>query len=150
MKYAALALVLLLAGLGLMHVERAEPERFTPLVRLRTADGMFITFVQPGSFRRSECTETVSAFTQSLAKGCVNCVLESAQCHERLEGIDRALARNEPVPFHTVEAKLFRVAVAGPPGTVLQECRDIAAQMARFGLAGSYCREPLKEVSALR
>jgi hypothetical protein len=148
-KYATLALLLLLAGLGVMHVER-EPERFTPLVRLRTVEGMFITFVQPGSYPRRECNQTVAAFTQSLNKSCVNCFLESAQCHEKLEGLDRALARNEPVPFHTVEAKVFRVAVAGPPATVLQECREIAAQMARFGIVGSYCREPLKEVSALR
>jgi hypothetical protein len=148
-RYFALSLLLFVAGVALSQIDH-DQEQFTPLVRLRTTEGMFITFVQPGTFPRRECSQTVAAFTQSLNKSCVNCVLESAQCHEKLEGLDRALARNESVPFHTVEAKVFRVAVAGPPATVLQECREIAAQMARFGIVGSYCREPLKEVSALR
>jgi hypothetical protein len=141
MKYFFLALLLFAAGVAVMQLDR-DQERYTPVVRLRTTPGLFVTFVQPGIQTLSECMRTVEAFTASLDTSCANCVLESADCQEKLEGIDRALASNEEVPFHTVEAKPFRVSVAGPPGTVLTQCREIASQMARAGLQGSVCREP--------
>jgi hypothetical protein len=141
-RYAVLAFLLAATGVALLYVE-VHPERYTPIVRLRTDAGMFITFVQPGLFRRSECRATVDAFTATLGRSCPQCTVDSAGCHENLDGIDKALARNQVVPFHTVESKMFRVAVAGPPASVLSQCREIASQMARHGVEGSACREPL-------
>jgi len=142
MKYFAGALLMFVAGLWVTHMEGTHVT-LTPIVRLRTIDGMFITFVQPGRFKSGECRATVNAFTESLDKTCARCVLEAADCHEKLDGVDRALAEREAVPFHTVEAKMFRIALAGPPATVLSQCREIASQMVRLGVEGSVCREPL-------
>src|SRR5438105_3482952 len=54
LKYAVLAVLLFLTGVGLTRIQ-PEQRTFTPFVRLRTIDGMFMTFVQAPFDKRTEC-----------------------------------------------------------------------------------------------
>ena len=141
MKYVALAVVMLLAGLGLMHIER-EPRLFTPLVRVRTTDGLFITYVHRSPVNHGICEKTVKAFTDVTEKSCPACVVESTACSQKLEGLDGALARNERVPLYTVDGDVFRVSMVGPPQAVLAECREMASQMLSKGIKTAACNVP--------
>ena len=141
MKYVVLALLMLAAGLGLMHIER-EPQFFTPLVRVRTTDGLFMTYVHRNPVSLIVCEQTVKTFTAVTEKSCPACVVESTACSQKLEGLDGALARNERVPLYTVDGNGFRVAMVGPPETVVAECREMASQMLSRGITTAACHMP--------
>jgi hypothetical protein len=69
MKYLVLALTLLAAGLILGHVER-ESELYTPVVRIRSTDGLYMTMVQPRTARQNACATVVQHFEQALKLNC--------------------------------------------------------------------------------
>lgn len=147
MRYICLALAMFVAGVGVTQLE-SERDGFTPVVRLRTVDGMFLTFVHPGTVRAVECRRIVHAFSDSITRVCPQCRLDSSGCQEQFVGVENALAQNEIVPFHTVEAPQFRIAVAGPPDSVLARCRLIAQQIVFAGVPNAICREPFFEAKA--
>ena len=67
MKYFVLALLLFLLGLLISSFE--PPQRhYHPLVRLRTADGFFMTLVEDRVLGVQPCREAVDAFIATLAK----------------------------------------------------------------------------------
>src|SRR3954470_12287894 len=125
MRYFVFALFMFAAGVALTHVER-DPQALTPIVRVRTSEGLFVTYVQRAPLERSICNDVVQAFTGAITKACKNCMVESATCAIELEGIDRALARNEPLPLYTVRSQAFRIGIVGPPDAVRGECTDMA------------------------
>jgi hypothetical protein len=141
MKYFTLAAVLFLIGIGVTQLDR-EDQIFTPVVRLRTMDGLFITLVQKSSPKRNACREAIDRFVSALDTTCTTCFIESSDCATRLEGVDRALANNESLPVHTVSAEGIRVAVLGPPQLVQAQCEAMAAQMARLGMKSAACTFP--------
>jgi hypothetical protein len=140
-RYAALALVLLLAGVALWHFER-EREIYTPIARLRSSDGLYMTIVQPGTARRSGCAAVLARFQEALKSTCPLCAVESAGCATDLGGIDRALARGERLPIYTISAQGIRVGLLGPPRSVHAECEAMASQFLRSGLQSASCVAP--------
>lgn len=141
MKYFLLALLMLAAGIAVTQVER-EPQDFTPVVRVRTTDGLFLTFVQNGMVKPGRCNDAVAAFSKVLQESCPTCVIESSGCPSVLEGMDKALSRKEHLPIYTVNTDAFRVAMVGPPHAVETECREMAAQMVRQGMKTAACNVP--------
>ena len=149
MRYFVLSLVLLITGVVVTQLER-ETQDFTPVVRVRTHDGLFLTFVQQGFARQADCSAAVAAFSDVLTTSCPMCVIESSGCPSTLEGIDRALYKRERLPIYTVSADTFRVAIVGPPHQVELECREMAAQMARQGIKTAACNLPELVPAAVR
>jgi len=141
MKYLALAVILFLIGIGFTQIER-EDYLFTPVVRLRTTDGLFMTFVQDASPKRSACREAIDRFVSALDTTCTTCFIESTDCATRLEGMDRALANNESLPVHTISAEGIHMAMLGPPRLVQVECEGMAAQLVRLGMKSAACAFP--------
>jgi hypothetical protein len=141
MKYLVLAVILFLVGVGLTQIER-EDRLFTPVVRLRTTDGLFITLIQKASPKQNACREAIDRLVGALHTTCTTCFIESTDCATRLEGVDRALANNESVPMHTISAEGFRIAMLGPPQRVQAECEGMAAQMVRLGMKSAECAFP--------
>jgi hypothetical protein len=142
MRYFVFSLLMFAAGVALTQVDR-EPHAFTPVVRVRTTGGLFITFVQRGVFNRSSCNLSVETFSRVLKESCWPCMIESAGCSSQLEGIDRALANDEPLPLFTVSANDFRIAIVGPPNSVQAECGEMAAQMITKGIKNADCHIPV-------
>jgi len=140
-KYLVLAALLFIAGIGVTQLER-ETVPFTPVVRVRTVEGLFLTLVQPGTPSRSACNTAVQDLVDGFGKACANCVIESSDCASKLEGIDRALALNQPIPLYTISAQGFRISVLGPPQTVKAACEAIASQMVKGGLKTASCASP--------
>src|SRR6266446_6952297 len=55
-KYVIVAIVLFVVGVALTQVER-ESNVFTPVIRIRTESGLFLTMVQRQTTKRSACSE---------------------------------------------------------------------------------------------
>ena len=141
MKYLVLAVILFLIGVGLTQMER-EDRIFTPVVRLRTTDGLFVTLIQDANPKRNACRQAIDRLVESLGSTCAVCSIESTDCATRLEGVDCALANNESVPMYTVRAEGIRIAMLGPPLAVRAECEVMAAQMVQLGLKSATCGAP--------
>jgi hypothetical protein len=141
MKYLILSILLFVAGVTLAFVERQE-QIFTPIVRVRSADGLYITLVQPRTLRRSACNAMVEGFKKALDGACPTCAVESSDCATKLEGIDRALADGERLPIYTVAAEGMRIGVVGPPHVVRVACEGMAVQFVANGAKTASCVEP--------
>jgi hypothetical protein len=141
MKYFVFALLMFIAGLALTRIDRDTPE-VRPIIRTRTTTGLFITLVMRQPVKRSICADAVSAFERTLAPSCPTCVMESADCAQSFEGIENALARNEPLPIYTVDSDAFRIALVGPTAAVAAECDKMASEMVRRGAKVAACHAP--------
>ena len=141
MKYFVLALLLFLLGLLVSTFEK-PPEPYYPVVRLRTADGFFMTFVENRVIGAKPCREAVDAFVDTLTKACETCDIESQECTPVLRGIDKALAEGKPLPIHRVSAQGLSIAVIGPPGKVRARCARIADGFVRQGMTSATCVFP--------
>ena len=141
MRYFVLSVVMLAGAVGVMQLEPIHPD-FTPVVRVRTTDGLFLTFVQSGAMKRGQCTTAVKLFSDVVASSCPTCIIESSGCHSDLAGMDKALTSQERLPIYTVAADPFRVAIIGPPHAVEAECREMAAQIVNQGVKAAVCRTP--------
>jgi hypothetical protein len=142
MRYFVFSLLMFAAGVALTQADR-EPQAFTPVVRVRTTDGLFVTFVQRGVFKRSSCNLSVETFSRVVKDACSRCTIESAGCASQLEGMDRALANDEPLPVYTVSANDVRIAIVGPLNSVQAECGEMAAQMVTKGIQNADCHIPV-------
>jgi hypothetical protein len=141
MKYAALAFSFFVAAVALWYVER-DSEDYTPIVRVRSTDGLYITLLQARTAHRSGCTALLEHFQDSLPRTCAHCAVESSTCATSLEGIDRALAHGEPVPIYTVSASGIRAGLLGPPASARAECEAMATQLMRSGIQWAACVAP--------
>jgi hypothetical protein len=141
MKYVVLATLLFVGGVTLAYVERQE-QIFTPIVRVRSAEGLYFTLVQPRTSRRSICRETVDGFVKALDAACATCAVESSDCATKLEGIDRSLADGKNLPIYTVAAEGMRIGVVGPPSVVQAACEGMAGQLVASGVKVAHCVAP--------
>lgn len=141
MRYLLLALLLLGAAVMLAYPER-ERQAFTPLVRVRSADGLYITVVHPAVARRAECAHRLARFEAELRSTCSACTVESSDCARELAGIDRSLAGGESLPIFAVHAGALRAGVLGPPRFVQAACEAMASELAKSGLKAATCVAP--------
>jgi hypothetical protein len=141
MRYLVLAT--LMFALGLVVVSLDVPERtYIPVVRLRTAEGYFITAVQARTHDRRKCVEAADRFLAPIERRCPSCVVESVDCDGPLHGFEKALAGGDPVPLYTVSARGIRLALVGPPGGAKASCEAIAGQIAENGAPSASCVFP--------
>jgi hypothetical protein len=145
MKYLVLAGLLFVLGIAITQIEREEA-LFTPVVRVRTADGLFFTVVQLRTSSKSTCSITVNELVGNFGKACDKCLIESSECALRLQGVDLALASAQPVPIYTVAAEGVRIGILGPPDTVKNICETIAGAMVSQGIKSASCAFPRTEV----
>lgn len=143
MKYVFLAALLFIAGLALTQVPR-KSYNFTPLVRVRTTNGLFITLVQKQISSHERCDAAVDVLVKEFGKQCPQCVVESTECAVKLDGIDSALARRESVPLYVVAADELRIGILGPPESVRSQCEGMASSMVRNGVSSAICVPPAK------
>ena len=143
MRYIVLATLLFFVGVGLTQIERHEVS-FTPLVRLRTTDGMFVTVIQPPSTKRATCSDAINRFIDHLGRSCAVCFVESSECATELKGLDRALAMDESLPLYRVSGQGLRIGILGPPSAVRAQCEVMASQMAKLGVRDAACTAPSK------
>ena len=141
MRYGLLALALLAAAVALWQAEH-EREQYTPIVRIRSSDGLFMTMIQKSTARQSSCAAMLDRFEAALRATCPICAVESTGCAIVLEGIEQALARGERMPIYTISAEGIRVGLLGPPRSVQAECEAMAREFMRNGLPSASCVAP--------
>ena len=141
MRYVALSAILFAIGIGLTQLQ-ADEQAYVPVVRMRTADGHFVTLLASKRLGRSACQQTVDQFAAPL-RVCAACSIESMGCTTGLSGIDKALAEGQPLPVYAVVGESgIRVSVVGPPETVKAQCEAIAQHMVRNGMKSAACMYP--------
>lgn len=141
MKYLVLATVLFLVGVGLTQIERPH-QSFSPLVRVRTENGLFMTLVQKQVPGKTLCDAVVDKVVEQFGRTCPTCTVESTDCASKLEGIDQALALNQPVPVYVVSSDDIRIGILGPPNSVQARCEGMASFMLRAGVKSAACVPP--------
>jgi hypothetical protein len=141
MRYAVLAAVLFVAGVSLVFVDRAE-QHFTPIVRMRTDNGLYMTFLQDSMDKRVACLNSVETLVHELYASCPTCSIESTDCPARMEGMESILARKGPVPLYVVAADDIRIGILGPPASVRARCELMASVMTQGGLKSAVCIPP--------
>jgi hypothetical protein len=141
LRYYVLALFMFALG-ALATTFKGDTRPYTAVVRLRTADGFFITVVHSRAPTEKRCGEMVDGFVKPLETACPTCTLESAECSRDLVGIDRALVEGSDLPLYRVSAAGVNIALVGPPATVRERCESIAESMVRQGLKTASCVFP--------
>ena len=141
MKYFVLTTLMFIAGIALTRIER-EPHTFTPVVRVRTANGLFFTLLQHEVPTKSSCTTAVEGMVGGFDNTCPTCTVESVECATKLEGIEAALARRKPVPLYVVSSDEIRIGILGPPASVQAQCEKMATVMHNGGVKSATCLPP--------
>jgi len=141
LRYFVLALLMFALGV-LASTFRLDPRPFHSVVRLRTADGFFMTLVQAHADSEKACMERADGFVTPLERACPTCVVESVDCSHDLAGIDRALADGTEVPLYRVTAAGVNMALVGPPSLVRERCEQIAEAIVAQGMKTAACVYP--------
>lgn len=141
MKQALIALVLIAIGSWLAHLHVAS-QTYHPVVRLTSSDGLVYTTVQDEVHERRACGEANDRFLKPIKETCKECQVVFARCERKLEGLEAALADNEPVPHYQVLAPGLRIAVVGPAAAAKASCEFIAGDMVRRGVRAAACVYP--------
>ncbi|MGH8746673.1 MAG: hypothetical protein ACREUK_09295 [Burkholderiales bacterium] len=141
MRYLVLAGLMFALGLVVVSLDASE-QTYIPVVRLRTAEGYFITAVQARTHDRRRCLEAAERFLGPIERQCPTCVVESVDCDAPLHGFEKALASGAAVPLYTIAAHGIRLALVGPPGGAKSSCEAIAAQMVVSGVPTASCVFP--------
>jgi hypothetical protein len=144
MKYLVLAIFLFACGAGLTQVRVEDEQAYIPVVRTRTADGMFLTLLHERVSKQTACQQTIERFV-ALLRPCAACTIESRECATELGGVDKALAEGRPVPLYTVAAEGVRISLVGPPDIIKSECESIAGHMVLNGLKTAACIYPTRK-----
>lgn len=141
MKYVVLAVLMLLLGILVTTFKPAEP-MLTPIVRMRSPEGFFVTYVRDRVQGSKACQEEIRIYVEPLQEACPACAIESSACASELVGMEKALAESLPLPVYVVRSEGIRMSVVGPPQRVKVWCETVAAQIVRNGLRTASCVYP--------
>ena len=148
MRYLVLATLMFALGLVVVSLDATE-QTYIPVVRLRTADGFFITAGQARTHDRKKCVEDTDRFLGPILRQCPSCAVESVDCEGELHGFEKALSEGAAVPLYTVTARGIRLALVGPPGGAKSSCQAIAQQIALSGAPTASCVFPMVDPAPL-
>jgi len=132
-------LVAVSAWLAHLHV---VSQKYHPIVRLASPDGLIYTAVQDEMQQRQECGAANDRFLGPVKRACKDCKIVVARCERQLEGLELALHERRQVPHHVVSGPGVRMAIAGPDAIARASCEQIASQMVRSGLRTGACLHP--------
>jgi hypothetical protein len=143
-KYLVLAILLFACGAGLTQLRVEDEQTYVPVVRTRTAEGLFLTLLHVRVTNQKACQQTVARFA-ALLRPCASCTIESSECATELAGIDKAISEGRPVPLYMVAAEGVRISLVGPPSIIKSECESIAGHMVLNGLKSAACVYPQRD-----
>jgi hypothetical protein len=141
MKYIVLAVLMFVLG-ALLTTFKPEDPMLTPIVRMRSPEGFFVTYVRDRVAGHKACNEEIHLYVDPLVKACPECNIESTGCATELVGMEKVLAENKPLPIHVVRTEGLRMSVVGPPSRVRVWCEAVAIQMVRKGVGSAACVYP--------
>ena len=141
MRYAVLAAILFAAGVSLTFIDRTV-QHFTPIVRMRTDNGLYMTFLQDSLDKRVACLNSVEKLVHELYASCPTCSIESTDCPAEVGGMEAKLAHKQPAPLYVVAADDIRIGILGPPASVRARCELMANVMTQGGLKSAVCIPP--------
>ena len=77
MKFVVLAILMLLLGILVTTFKPAEP-MLTPIVRMRSPEGYFVTYVHDRVQGSKACQEEIRTYVEPLQQVCPACAIESS------------------------------------------------------------------------
>lgn len=142
MKKIAIAAVLGIAGAVLAHMHVVS-QRYYPMVKVTSPDGVTFIAVQDMTQERQACGEANSRFLEPVKARCKDCKVVAARCERVVDGDEeRALLEGRPTPGYLVIGPGLRLAITGPAASARANCEYIAADMLKRGLRGAVCIPP--------
>src|SRR5688572_4647006 len=135
----ALVLIAVASALAHMHV---QSQTYHPVVRLSSPDGLTYTAVQDAVAERRACGAANDRFLSPIKAACKQCQVIHARCERKLEGLELALFKDEPVAQHRVIGPGLRMAVDGPVETAKTACEYLAGEIAKLGVRSTACVAP--------
>ena len=149
MKSARQVLVaVVLVGVGvaaawLAHIHVIS-QRYHPVVRLASPDGLTYIAVQDAKEERQACGAANDRFLRPVKKGCKGCEVVVARCERDLEGVELEVYEGRKMQHHLVSGPGVRMAIQGPEAAAKASCELIASQMVRSGLRAAACVYPAR------
>ena len=141
MKYVVLAVLMFLLGLLVMTFKPEDP-MVIPIVRMRSPEGFFVTYVHDRVQGGKLCQMEIDSYVEPLQKACPTCSIESSGCASELVGMEKALLDKQPLPVYVVGAPGLRMSVVGPPQKVKIWCEVVADEIVRNGIKSASCIYP--------
>jgi hypothetical protein len=127
------------AWLAHLHV---VSQRYHPVVRLASPDGLTYIAVQDAKQERQACGRANDRFLRPVKRSCKDCEVLIARCERDLEDFERAVFEGKKIPHHLVAGPGVRMAIQGPDAAAKASCELIARQMVRSGLPQAACVSP--------
>jgi hypothetical protein len=140
-KQATILFLLALGGLWLAHLH-VTAQTYHPVVRMTSSDGLAYTVLLDPTAQRLACGEANRRFIQPVTAACKECEVVFARCERRLEGLELALRRQDPIPHYIVTSPGVRIAVIGPAPDARSRCDSIAGDVLRRGVRRALCVHP--------
>lgn len=142
MKKIAIAAVLGIAAAVLAHMHVVS-QRYYPMVRVASPEGLTFTAVQDMTQERQACGEANDRFLEPIKARCRSCKVVAARCERVVDGDEeRALLEGRPTPGYLVVAPGVRMSITGPAASARANCEYIAGDMVKRGLRGAVCIPP--------
>ena len=145
MKYIVLAILMFLLG-ALLTTFRPPESFYSPVVRMRSPAGFFVTYLRERVQGTKACHAEIDEYVEPLVKACPDCSIESTECATQLNGIEKALADDNPLPVYTVRAEGVRMSVVGAPRQTRLWCEAVASEMVKRGLSTAACVFPAEKL----
>jgi len=117
----------------------ATAANFHPVSRVFIPEGYTILAVLRPHEARARCEAAVKRFSDSIVQGCPGCRVERMRCGRELSGIERSLAKGEPMAGSVVETDDLRMLITGPAPIARAACEQIAASSAKLGVKSARC-----------
>jgi len=125
MKQAITAVLLVGAASVLAHLH-VVAQRYYPVVRIESPEGLVFTAVHEATSERSLCAATNDRFLTPFKSMCSDCRVIAARCERELQGMEAALNDGTSIPYHRIFAPGLQVAIAGPAEEAGRSCDLIA------------------------
>lgn len=134
----AVALVAAAVVLAQMYV---AAQVYYPVVRLASADGLFVTAMHDQTSERRQCGEMNQRFVAPIRAYCKDCRVVYARCERQLEGEQEALYAGRS-QLDLVLSPGLRMAISGPGRTARELCDFVAADLVKRGYRSAICIHP--------
>jgi hypothetical protein len=135
----AIAVVLCAVAAVLAHMHVVS-QRYYPMVKVASPEGVVFIAVQDMKQERRACGEANSRFLEPVKARCQDCKVVAARCERVVDGVEeRALLEGKPLPGYLVTAPGLRLSISGPDASARANCEYIAGDMVKRGMRSAAC-----------
>ena len=142
--YKVLIGVVLVAAASVLAHMHVVVQRYHPVTRIASPEGLVFTAVQDALAERRDCGRASTLFLEPIRAQCKGCKVQIARCERELEPFERAVYQGVALEHHQVFAIGLRIAIDGPPELARASCELMAVELVKQGVRAAHCLPPRK------